>query len=217
MKKKSVLLCMLLAAVLMAVTGCKGMTPDDAKVYVQSVLDASYKADFDEYTKQTDSTEEEAQKLYEDNLDNIMELGGFTDAGVSEELVASYRSLFQDMLSKAVYEVGEASEDGDDGFVVNVSAEPFTAFEGLQDEVLAAVQSEIDGITDVSQLPSEEQINEMVYQKMYDSLVQRVADPTYAEAQTVEIHVSPDKNNVYSISEDDLTELDAVLFPSDNL
>ena len=97
-----------------------------------------------------------------------------------------------------------------------MSAEPFTAFDGLQDEVMNAVQAEMANITDISQMPSDEEINEMVFQKMYDILVQRVAEPTYGEAQTVEIHVELN-DNVYSINQDDLTTLDGILFPADNL
>ena len=124
MKTKKRILSVILAAMMMlALTACGGMTTDDAKTYVQSVLDASYKADFSEYTEQTDSTEEEAQQLFDENLDNIMSMGGFTDAGLSEELSASYRQLFQDMLAQAKYEVGSATEGEDDGFVVEVSAE----------------------------------------------------------------------------------------------
>lgn len=202
---------------MLSLAGCGGMTTDDAKAYVQSVLDASYKADFSEYTEQTDSTEEEAQQLFDDNLDNIMSMGGFTDAGLSDELSANYRQLFQDMLAQAKYELGEATEGEDGGFVVEVSAEPFTAFDGLQDEVLSAVQAEMSNITDISQMPSDEEINEMVFQKMYDSLVQRVAEPSYGEAQTVELHVELNDDNMYYINEDDLTFLDSILFPADNL
>lgn len=108
--------------------------------------------------------------------------------------------------------MGSATEGEDDGFVVEVSAEPFTAFDGLQDEVMSAVEAEMANITDISQLPSQDEINEMVFQKMYDILVQRVAEPTYGEAQTVEVHVEL-SDNMYSINEDDLTELDLILFP----
>lgn len=214
--KKRILSVLLTVAMMLALTACGGMTTDDAKTYVQSVLDASYKADFSEYTEQTDSTEEEAQQLYDENLDNIMSMGGFSDAGLSEELTENYRQLFQDMLAQAKYEVGDATEGEDDGFVVEVSAEPFTAFEGLQDEVMTAVQEEMMNITDISQFPSDEEINEMVFQKMYDSLVQRMASPAYGEAQTVDLHVELN-DNMYSINEDDLTALDAILFPTDNL
>ena len=217
MKTKKRILSVILAAMMMlALTACGGMTTDDAKTYVQSVLDASYKADFSEYTEQTDSTEEEAQQLFDENLDNIMSMGGFTDAGLSEELSASYRQLFQDMLAQAEYEVGSATGGEDDGFVVGVGAEPFTAFDGLQDEVMSAVEAEMANITDISQIPSQDEINEMVFQKMYDILVQRVAEPTYGEAQTVEVHVEL-SDNMYSINEDDLTELDLILIPADNL
>lgn len=211
------ILWIVLAVMMLALTACRGMTADDAVDYVQAVLDASYKEDFDEYTKQTDSTRQEAQQLFDDNLDNIMDIGGFTDAGLSQELYDSYRQLFKDMLAEAKYTVADAEEEKDNGFTVEVSAEPFTAFDGLLDEVMGAVQSEMENITDTSGLPSDDQINAMVFQKMYDLLAQRVAEPAYGQAQTVELHVKMNDDNVYYIDEDDLTELDKVLFPADNL
>lgn len=57
--KRNVSFVTALLLVLLCFTGC-GMKPDDAKAYVQSTLDAGYKASFDEYVKITESTKEEA-------------------------------------------------------------------------------------------------------------------------------------------------------------
>ena len=68
MRKRGVLAAML-TGVMLVLCGCGGMTTDEAKDYVKSALDAGYKAEFKEYAEITDSTEKEAKKEYETNLD----------------------------------------------------------------------------------------------------------------------------------------------------
>ena len=49
-----------------AMSGCASKYgPADAVTYVESVLDASYRAEFEEYMQLTDSTPEEAQAMYQ--------------------------------------------------------------------------------------------------------------------------------------------------------
>ena len=201
---------------MLSLAGCGGMTTDDAKAMYSQFWTPATKRIF----QSTQSRQTPRKKRHSSCLTItwiILCPWELTDAGLSDELSANYRQLFQDMLAQAKYELGEATEGEDGGFVVEVSAEPFTAFDGLQDEVLSAVQAEMSNITDISQMPSDEEINEMVFQKMYDSLVQRVAEPSYGEAQTVELHVELNDDNMYYINEDDLTSLDSILFPADNL
>lgn len=96
MRKRGVLAAML-TGVMLVLCGCGGMTTDEAKDYVKSALDAGYKAEFKEYAEITDSTEKEAKKEYETNLDNSMKEAGFDETGVSDELKANYRKLFEKM------------------------------------------------------------------------------------------------------------------------
>lgn len=214
MKRKGRIFGVLVVAVVLLLAACK-MSPEEVGTYAQSILDASYKADFDEYTKQTESTEEEAEQLYESNIDQMLTIAGFDSAGLSDELLENYRQLFKDMLTLAEYEVGDVTEEEDGSFTVSVTAKPLTAFEGLEAEVTEAVQAELSGITDISQIPGQDEINQMVFQKMYESLKKRMESPTYGDPQQAELHVSKDSDNVYSVSEADLTALDGILFPTD--
>ena len=49
--------------------GCGGMTTDDAMDYVQSALDCGYKAEVKKYAEITETTEKEAKKEYETDLE----------------------------------------------------------------------------------------------------------------------------------------------------
>ena len=195
--------------VVMALTmlaGC-GMKPDDAKAYVQATLDAGYKADFDEYAKITDSTKEDAQKLFDNNIDTVTNSLGFGVLGATEETTEKYRELLKEIFAKAKYTVGDVKEK-DGGFEVVVNAEPMQIFSGVQDELVTKLQEKVAK----SGQPKEEEINQLAIDMLYDLLTEKLASVTYGEPQSVTVHVTKDSNNVWNITESDLQAVDAALF-----
>lgn len=213
MKRKG-MLAMLLAGVMTVLCACSsGMSAADAKSYAQAVMDASYKGEFEDYMEWTDSTEEEAEALYEGSLDTTMSEAGFGDLGISEELVANYRQLFRDMISSAEYTVGEAAEDGEDGYAVDIEVTPFTAFDGIQEEVNTVLTEEVQNMNGI---PSNEELNELIFQRMYELMAKRLEAPTYGDPVTVTIHVLPDEDGVYYIPDAELVAVDNAMFPADN-
>ncbi len=195
--------------VVMALTmlaGC-GMKPDDAKAYVQATLDAGYKADFDEYAKITDSTKEDAQKLFDNNIDTVTNSLGFGALGATEETTEKYRELLKEIFAKAKYTVGDVKEK-DGGFEVVVNAEPMQIFSGVQDELVTKLQEKVAK----SGQPKEEEINQLAIDMLYDLLTEKLASVTYGEPQSVTVHVTKDSNNVWNITESDLQAVDAALF-----
>lgn len=211
--KKSGMLSVLLIVVAVMLCGCGGMSKEDAQSYLKSVLDASYKGEFGTYIEWTKSSQEEAKKLYEANIDVAMQESGLESLGLSEELTANYRQLFEDTINLVKYEVGEAEEAGDKEYTIHVTLEPFVGFEGVQEEAETAVKEEI---RDMPEIPDQTTINEMFYQKQYDLMAGKVASPEYGDAVTVEVTVKPDSNGVYFIDQSDMTALDEALFVMDN-
>ena len=213
MRKRGVLAAML-TGVMLVLCGCGGMTTDEAKDYVKSALDAGYKAEVKEYAEITDSTEKEAKKEYETNLDNSMKEAGFDETGVSDELKANYRKLFEKMLKSANYKVGEVKEAGDDEFKVSVEVQPFTAFSTVSEELDNWVT---DTYSNIEYVPSDEELNEAIMKKMYELMDEKMNNPTYGDKTTVTVNVKVDKDGAYYIPQKDLTAVDDALFPEDAL
>lgn len=206
---KHIALALVLVLSMSVLSGCGGMKPEDAKAYVQAVMDASYKGEFKAYMEQTKSTEEEAKKMYDGNIDETMKVAGFGDLGLSEELTANYKQLFADMAKQANYTVGEATET-DDGFQVEVKVQAYTALENLEQEFTDVLNAEVDNI--VASM-SEQELNEFAFQKMYELMSDKLANPTYGEEKVVVVHVVVDSDNVWSIPDADMTAVDQALFP----
>lgn len=190
-------------------SGCGGMKPEDAKSYVQAVMDASYKGEFEDYMEQTESTEEETKALYDGNIEETMKIAGFGDLGLSEELTEKYKQLFADMAKQANYSIGKA-EETDDGFTVEVKVQGYTTLQNLEQELTDIMNEEINNI--VTEM-SEQELNEFVFQKMYELMNEKLANPTYSEEKVVVVHVVADSDNVWSIPDADMTAVDQALFP----
>ena len=166
-------LLLLLAAM---VSGCGGgMTAEDAKEYVQAVLDASYKGEFDSYMELTDSTEEEARSMYEGNVDATMATVGFEEMGISEDMQADYRQLFLDLAKQAKYTLGEATEI-ENGYEIEVTIEPFIGMNDLENELTNILMQDLAA---AAEIPTEEELNQMTMQTLYDLLSEKVASPEY--------------------------------------
>lgn len=187
--------------------GC-GMKPEDAKAYVQATLDAGYKEDFGEYTKITESTKEEAQKLFDSNIDTVTNSLGLSQFGVSEEMTEKYRELLKETFSKAKYTVGDVKET-DGGFEVKVSAEPMQMFVGLEDALIGELEKKVK---ESKEDLDEAAITQLTVDILYDILSQRLAEVTYGDAQEVTVHVTKNSDGVWNITEADLQALDSALF-----
>lgn len=207
MLRKSSLLVLVFAMALGMLAGC-GMKPEDAKAYVQATLDAGYKEDFGEYTKITESTKEEAQKLFDSNIDTVTNSLGLSQFGVSEEMTEKYRELLKETFSKAKYTVGDVKET-DGGFEVKVSAEPMQMFVDLEDALIGELEKKVK---ESKEDLDEAAITQLTVDILYDILSQRLAEVTYGDAQEVTVHVTKNSDGVWNITEADLQALDSALF-----
>lgn len=99
-----------------------------------------------------------------------------------------------------IISLDNAKEDGEDGFTVDVTVKPFLIFEGLDDELNAKLEEIAANMTEV---PSDEEINEMVYQAMYDIISPKLSNMEYRRSGYGNDHVVPDDDGVYYVPDDD--------------
>lgn len=209
MKRKFSLITIVCICCSIFIGGCgKKMKLEDAPVYVQAVLDARYKADYSAYMEYEKCTEEAAIQIHEQGLNAILNTMKIGTTSVSTDLKEQYRQLFANFHNLCKYTVGTAEKDGD-GFIVEVSAQPFTMFDGISQSLVDALQTE-----ETLTLTTDEQIYQFFYEEMYDLLAPKLTAPKYGAQETVTLHIQPDANKVQTISEEDLNALDSVIYAS---
>ena len=197
-----------LVAVMMVVN-LAGCGKFDAAAYVESCLDLLTKGETEQYMKMTGRSKEQAESDYESNIDAMMtEMDQFN---LSDELSNSYRQLFKDVYAKAKYTVKDAEKmDDKDGYYVTVDIEQMTGlFNGIQEELMTEF-TEWANSYDADTYPTEDEMYEQMYLMMYDLMSARLDSITYNDPQEVVVEVIGE-DNVYSISDGSMTELDEAL------
>lgn len=205
----------LLVVSVMVLSGCSAFQKFDAAGYTKACLDASYKGEFDEYIKLTKSTKEEAEKEYNKNLELTM--NQLTSAGISDESTEKYKDLYVEIFKKLKYDVKEAKENEDKNFTVQVEVQPAKIFDGVMEAAQTEMEEFVTSKMESGEMPSEEEIMEQTFVILHDKMSENLENLTYGEKQTIEISVTKDSNNVYSISDEDLLKIDEAMYDKSGL
>lgn len=200
-KKKVGTLVLLFAMAVCILTGCAQSF--DAESYVKSCLDALYMGDYEEYAEQVGISVEEARSDIEGMFDDSLEAAFVGDTMTSEEDKQAYKDIMTEIYKLAKYEVvGSEEKDGD--YVVTVSVQPSNVFENMNEGFAAMITEAVtDGNFDESQT--------ITYLNQY--LEQQMAENEYGDPEEIQVNVTGDEDNVYTIPEEDLTNIEGALFP----
>ncbi len=199
-QKKRVAILLVCAMVIGMIAGC-GLGFDAGK-YVQGQLDNSYKNDSTLIVEQKVGTKEEAQQVYEDGIDTVVN-NFFLGISVSDDVKDRYGKIFEDMFAKADYTVKEAEKQSDGSYVVTVEYKKMKIFGPTMD----AVQAQADQI-DVSSMDS-------YFNYMADIMEGLLSDGCeYEDAQTATVKVEI-SNKQYTINTTDLSNLTNNMFDVD--
>ena len=184
-------------------------TEEEAETYVQACLDASYKGEFSEYILMTGSSREEAKEMYESVIENAMSASDIESSRVSQDLVDRYRQLFTDLYKRAKYEITNVTKlPGEEAFELEVTVWPFTAMQNMEDKLTQALDDDPAFQTGD---PSETEINQIVYQKMYDIiLAQMGSEEEYGSPIVVTVRLEL-KNEKYYVPDEDYVAIDNAL------
>ncbi len=176
----------------------------DASAYTKAFLDAISKNDYTEYTKITNSTEEQAKKEYESLLDSSVN-SLLSTITVSDETKQKVREMFHNIYSKWNYQVGEAVKNDDGSFNVPVTVRQLTAFKGALNETakrFADRSKEMKSMSDSSYY-------DLYYQTFIEIVNDTMAKGEYAEPVTIQVVVAPTSSdsNVYEIKSTSISDL----------
>nr|WP_294490994.1 hypothetical protein [uncultured Mediterraneibacter sp.] len=216
-KKKRIIITVTIAVILVlgaAVGGWLYVNRFDAGEYVQAVLDTSYKNETDQYVEITGIPKEDAEKIFENNLNATM--AGFEDSEMPEELRPQYRELFGEIAGKVSYTVDEPKREKDGSYTVTVMIKPITLFPDTYELFQTRAQEYASQVTDSvmngAEMPSDEEMQSQIYQIYYDVLKERVdSGMLYGGARELTLHVTKEGSREFTINQEDMDALDSAL------
>lgn len=208
-KKKQMAAVLVAAVMLVLLIGCVGKF--DAGGYTQSILDVTYKNLTEQYIEITGSTKDAANQIFTKNLDITME--EFESLNLPDDLENKYRQLFEDLIKNVRYMVGEAKEDDNGNFTVDVTIEPLTIFddtyESFQNQAKEYATQVSNDVMNGAEMPSDEDMQNHIYELYYNILNGELEKGVkYGEAEVVTVHVNKGKGDIYEIPGEDMTVLD---------
>ena len=207
-KIKVIVICAVLCSLL---TACGKKL--DAKGYLQAMLDLSYKGDSTAYVEMELGTAEEASALFERGIDS--EMSFFKEKlNMSEALEADFRSLFKEIYAKANYTVGEAKEQKDGSFAVEITYERLKVFEPALTLYNERIASLPETWAAMDTTPTQEEMLEDMTEILRDALRESIDSAAYGAQETMTIRIEL-IDNVYTPNAQDVISLEKALFDSD--
>lgn len=199
-----------------SLTGCASF---DAGAYVNAVLANSYYNDSTAIVEQKIATQEEAAAFYEAGMEAQMN-AMLADVTLSEELYQEYVQLYKDLYAGVKFTVGEAVKVDKETFEVSVSYEKMHVFEDAvdlyEDAVAEFVQLWTDAALAGEEVPSDEEMNEQLFRTFKECMVTELAAAEYDAPAELIIRVEL-IDNVWTANQEDITNLEAVLFDFEKL
>ncbi len=179
-------------------------TKFDAKGYVQAVLDAKYQQKYADYAEFIQMTEEEAKEQmtseFYASLESQIAMSGME---ASEEQVAEYVKLEEDLRRKVQYEVKEAVEDEHGNFLVEVVVIPVDGYS----QYAANFETELQNAVN-------EGATEADYMDIFlTCFKESIENAVVLDEQTVELHVNhetKDNVKVFTVEDEDALTFDMV-------
>ena len=208
---------LLMAAALLGLTACQSIT-DDATVFVQGELDATYLGQFDQdyIDVVADMTEEDAQEKYDYNIEAEAQyfLSYLAVEMPTDAVTQRAQELVAEIYSNAQYTVAQAEQlkSGDIAVEVTVSPIeiiPLITTEFIQETWYSVLDS--NGVTTQEQLDEQFQAMDEAYAMALMDEVERVMpELTYGTDQVIMLQMK-EEDGYYSLVETGLQKLDEVM------
>lgn len=216
MRSKSLIavLIALLASSCMLFTAC-GEEDFDASGYVKESLDFIKSGNItDEYLTLTGESKEEAQKEYNDVMQEVVDEAMDVvdvEAYKTDENEQKVRDFVKAMFASLKYEVSEEATKNDDGsYSVETKIYPVKAVTGMESYIENDLMNEWEKkITNGSyKFTTEDQLMIDVMNDMFQKLTDQLKNTEYGDPQTVTLEITFDEDEeLYEITDESMDKL----------
>jgi hypothetical protein len=204
-------------AMALSLTACGGgLTTNDAKAYIQGIMDMTYLGQYNaEYLQLVGSTEAECEENYLTGLAVEADYFAYyfdsylTDA-VKDEVIQLYKEIY----AHSSYTVKDAARTSDGGFNVTVEVYPMD----ILDQVVNgdALWAFIDDFNARYEAGAFDGMSEDEYEAEWLSGVVEIIRPYldsigYLDVTSIVVQIQADEDGVFSLNEDDFSNLDMLL------
>lgn len=194
--------------------GDKGLTEQDAEIYVKGHLDAAYLGSYDkDYIDLVeDMTESDAKEMHEQNVSDEADilLTSLTIDEPSDELKQRAVDFVREVYSHSQYKVGSASKTKDGDFVIEVTVSPIEILPLLTDEAFMDALEEsgyIEAETEEELAAADIQLGML----LLDQLEELLPQLSYGKDQVIMLHLKPDDEGYYMLVDTGMQTLDACI------
>ena len=184
----------------------------DASGYVQGIMDASYKGEFEKYIKLTQDTEENAKTAYEAVMETKAEgLANYTAVTLNDEMKAKFIEFSKQIYQKAKYEVSDAKKT-DKGFTVDIIISPMLILQSISNEGKNYVAdfNEKNANGDFAEL-SDDEFAEEYGKGIIQVFENSIPTIQYDEPVTITVNVILQEDKVYTMKAEEFTKIDSVI------
>ena len=219
MKKFRTAAALILAlALALSLAGCGTAMSDASAMLVQGNLDEIYLGKFDpDFLTLVDSTEEEAQTIYEDGIE--VEVNYFMQFfGIeypTDEITQELTELYKEIYSHSMYEVGEAADVSENTYGVPLTIYPIDIMQKVADQMEAAAAELQAQYTDeeIALITTDENAYieyDHAWAEMLMGLVRDNMDGIgYLEPVDMVVQVTRGDDDVWTIDDGDFQRIDA--------
>ena len=194
--------------------GDKGLTEQDAEIYVKGHLDAAYLGSYDkDYIDLVeDMTESDAKEMHEQNVSDEADilLTSLTIDEPSDELKQRAVDFVREVYSHSQYKVGSASKTKDGDFVIEVTVSPIEILPLLTDEAFMDALEEsgyIEAETGEELAAADIQLGML----LLDQLEELLPQLSYGKDQVIMLQLKPDDEGYYMLVDTGMQTLDACI------
>ncbi len=183
--------------------------------YIRAVLNCSYYGKTQEYARLTDSTAEEAEQVYQDELDYVTELICYRFAVepscISNETQAGYEELAKKVMDKTKFTVEPAVKSGD-AYHVTINCEPIDFWDIAIEDVETYYVEEFGSKYEAAGTTAERNLLEEEYAvNVLEILNQYVDKIGHTDSVKKIVEITVDEKGKEGIADQDWVDIDTLI------